>query len=239
MGNSINKSKILIVDDEEDILKLLFTVLKKEGFENIYTAGTAKEAIDLVTRIDPAIIILDIMMPDRDGYEVCKEIRKTSRTPILFMSAKTEELDRILGFALGADDYITKPFSPKEVAYRVKAHLRRNNYVDEDNVKKNKTIDFGPFELNEEKIELKKSGELIELKPKEFKMLAYFSKNPNQILSKEKICSGVWGEDYIGFDNTIMVHIRRLREKIEDNPSMPKYIVNIKGLGYKFVVKGE
>jgi len=239
MNNSINKSKILIVDDEEDILRLLSTVLRKEGFENIYTAAAAKEALDLVARINPDIILLDIMMPDRDGYDVCKEIRKTSRTPILFMSAKTEELDRILGFALGADDYITKPFSPKEVAYRLKAHLRRNNYVGEDNDKKNKTIVFGPFELNEEKIELKKSGELLELKPKEFKMLVYFAKNPNQILSKEKICSRVWGEDYIGFDNTIMVHIRRLREKIEDNPSMPKYVVNIKGLGYKFVVKGE
>ncbi|MBU3127559.1 response regulator transcription factor [Clostridium tagluense] len=239
MENLINKSKILIVDDEEDILKLLSTVLKKEGFENIYTAIAAKEAIDLVSRLDPDIILLDIMMPGRDGYDVCKEIRKTSRTPILFMSAKTEELDRILGFALGADDYITKPFSPKEVAYRIKAHLRRNNYIDEDKNEKGKTIVFGPFELNEEKIEFKKNGESIQLKAKEFKMLAYMLKNPNQILSKEKICSGVWGEDYIGFDNTIMVHIRRLREKIEDNPSLPKYIVNIKGLGYKFVVKGE
>ncbi|MBU3145476.1 response regulator transcription factor [Clostridium sp. CF012] len=239
MENSINKSKILIVDDEEDILRLLSTVLRKEGFENIYTAAAAKEAIDLVSRLDPDIILLDIMMPDRDGYDVCKEIRKTSRTPILFMSAKSEELDRILGFALGADDYITKPFSPKEVAYRVKAHLRRNNYLGEDKVESGKPIVFGPFELNEEKIELKKNGELIELKAKEFKMLVYFAKNPNQILSKEKICDGVWGEDYIGFDNTIMVHIRRLREKIEDNPSMPKYIVNIKGLGYKFVVKDE
>ncbi len=239
MENSINKSKILIVDDEEDILRLLSTVLKKEGFENIYTAASAKEAMDLVSRLDPAIILLDIMMPGRDGYDVCKEIRKTSRTPILFMSAKTEELDRILGFALGADDYITKPFSPKEVAYRIKAHLRRNNYIDEDKIEKDKTIVFGPFELNEEKIEFKKNDEPIHLKAKEFKMLAYMLKNPNQILSKEKICSGVWGEDYIGFDNTIMVHIRRLREKIEDNPSMPKYIVNIKGLGYKFVVKGE
>jgi DNA-binding response OmpR family regulator len=239
MDNSINKSKILIVDDEEDILRLLSTVLRKEGFENIYTAGTAKEALDLNARINPDIILLDIMMPDRNGHEVCKEIRNTSKTPILFMSAKTEEMDRILGFALGADDYITKPFSPKEVAYRVKAHLRRNNYVGEDNVKKGKIIVFGPFELNEEKIELKKGGQLIELKAKEFKMIVYFAKNPNQILSKEKICSEVWGEDYIGFDNTIMVHIRRLREKIEDNPSMPRYIVNIKGLGYKFVVKDE
>ncbi|MCB2297433.1 response regulator transcription factor [Clostridium tagluense] len=239
MENLISKNKILIVDDEEDILKLLSTVLKKEGFENIYTAATAKEAINLVSRLDPDIILLDIMMPDRDGYDVCKEIRKTSRTPILFMSAKTEELDRILGFALGADDYITKPFSPKEVAYRIKAHLRRNNYIDEDKTEKGKTIVFGPFELNEEKIEFKKNGESIQLKAKEFKMLAYMLKNPNQILSKEKICSGVWGEDYIGFDNTIMVHIRRLREKIEDNPSLPKYIVNIKGLGYKFVVKDE
>lgn len=227
------------MDDEEDIVKLLAIVLRKEGFENIYTGGTGKEALALAKKISPDIILLDIMMPDGDGYEVCREIRNNSRIPILFMSAKTEEVDRILGFALGGDDYIIKPFSPKEVSYRIKAHLRRNNYRGEPAIQKNETKFFGPFALNEEKIELKKNGEVVELKAKEFKLLAYLAKYPNQILSKEKICNEVWGEDYIGFDNTIMVHIRRLREKIEENPSMPTYIVNIKGLGYKFVVKDK
>lgn len=137
----------------------------------------------------------------------------------------------------GGDDYITKPFSPKEVAYRVKANLRRTS---QKNEKKHETIyELGSFKIDEKKIEVRKNGELVELKPKEYKMLIYMAKNPNQILSKEQICSNVWGEDYIGFDNTIMVHIRRLREKIEDDPSNPTHIINIKGLGYKFVIKDE
>lgn len=234
----LNKSKILIIDDEEDILKLLSMVLKKEGFESIYIAEDAKSGLDLFEKANPDIILLDIMLPDEEGYEVCKKIRKESNIPILFMSAKTEEIDRILGFALGGDDYIIKPFSPKEVAYRIKAHLRRINHNIEKNNKKT-VLKLGPFEIDEEKIEVKKSGKLIDLKPKEYKMFLYMLKHPNQIMSKEKLCDEVWGEDYIGFDNTIMVHIRRIREKIEENASNPKYIINVKGLGYKFVLKDK
>jgi DNA-binding response OmpR family regulator len=235
---SLNKSKILIIDDEEDILKLLYMVLKKEGFENIYTAEDAEKGFALFDRVNPDIILLDIMLPDEGGYEVCKRIRERSNVPILFISAKTKEIDRILGFALGGDDYITKPFSPKEVAYRIKAHLRRSNHnVEED--KKNAVMKLGPFQIDEGKIEVCKNGELIELKPKEYKMLLYMAKHSNQIMSKEKLCDELWGEDYFGFDNTIMVHIRRLREKIEDDPSNPKYIINVKGLGYKFALKDE
>lgn len=238
MEMSLSKKKILIIDDEEDILKLLSMVLKKEGFENIYTAEEAESGFTLFKRVNPDIILLDIMLPDEEGYEVCKKIRKTSNVPILFISAKTEEIDRVLGFALGGDDYITKPFSTKEVAYRIKAHLRRGNYSDEE-INKNITLNIGPFQIDDEKIEVRKNGELIELKPKEYKMFLYMARHPNQIMSKEKLCSEVWGEDYIGFDNTIMVHIRRLREKIEEDPSNPKYIINIKGLGYKFILKDE
>lgn len=238
METSLSKKKILIIDDEEDILKLLSMVLKKEGFENIYTAEDAESGFDLFGRVDPDIILLDIMLPDEEGYEVCKKIRKTSNVPILFISAKTEEIDRVLGFALGGDDYITKPFSTKEVAYRIKAQLRRSGCNDEEE-NRNTVLNLGAFQIDEEKIEVKKNGELIELKPKEYKMFLYMAKHPNQIMSKEKLCSEVWGEDYIGFDNTIMVHIRRLREKIEEDASNPKYIVNVKGLGYKFVLKDE
>lgn len=238
METSLSKKKILIIDDEEDILKLLSMVLKKEGFENIYTAEDAESGFNLFGRVNPDIILLDIMLPDEEGYEVCKKIRKTSNIPILFISAKTEEIDRVLGFALGGDDYITKPFSTKEVAYRIKAQLRRSGYNDEEE-NKNTVLNLGAFQIDEEKIEVRKNGELIELKPKEYKMFLYMAKHPNQIMSKEKLCSEVWGEDYIGFDNTIMVHIRRLREKIEEDASNPKYIVNVKGLGYKFVLKDE
>jgi DNA-binding response OmpR family regulator len=191
----------------------------------------------LFEKEDPDIILLDIMLPDGDGYEICKRIRSISDLPILFMSAKTEEIDRVLGFALGGDDYITKPFSPKEVAYRVKANLRRTSQRNE--IRHETIFELGPFRIDEKKIEVRKDGELIKLLPKEYKMFLYMVKHPNQILSKEQICSQVWGEDYIGFDNTIMVHIRRLREKIENEPSNPKYIINIKGLGYKFVIRDE
>ncbi len=238
MEMSLSQKRILIIDDEDDILKLLSMVLKKEGFENIYTAEEGESGFTLFKRINPDIVLLDIMLPDEEGYEVCKKIRTISNIPILFMSAKTEEIDRILGFALGGDDYITKPFSTKEVAYRIKAHLRRNSYNGEEE-NKSPILNIGPFQIDEEKVEVKKNGEVLELKPKEYKMFLHMAKHPNQIMSKEKLCSDVWGEDYIGFDNTIMVHVRRLREKIEDNPSSPRYIINVKGLGYKFALKGE
>ncbi|NLI89298.1 MAG: response regulator transcription factor [Epulopiscium sp.] len=236
MENKISNKKILIIDDEEDILNLLSTVLKKEGLRNIFKARDAKSGYTLFEKEDPDIILLDIMLPDEDGYEICKKIRQNSNVPILFMSAKTEEVDRVLGFALGADDYITKPFSPREVAYRIKANLRRTNPNIEEG---NNIIELGPFTIDEDKVEIRKNNELIELKPMEYKMFLYLAKHPNHILSKEQICNEVWGEDYIGFDNTIMVHIRKLREKIEVNPSKPRFIVNVKGLGYKLVIKEE
>ena len=240
MENTIKEKNILLVDDEVDILKLLSTVLKKEGFKNIYTAETGNEALKIFTNKEIDIVILDIMLPDKEGYDVFKEIRQISQVPVLFLSAKTEEMDRVLGLALGADDYITKPFSPKEVALRIKFNLKKNiilNSVKEE--PKSDKLVFGPFEIDEERIEVKKNGEPIVLKAKEFKMFLYMANHLEQIISKEKFCDEVWGEDFIGFDNTIMVHIRRLREKIEDNPSKPKYIKNIKGLGYKLTLKED
>lgn len=238
MESLIKEKKILIIDDEKEILNLLETVLIKEGFKNIYKSESGNDGIKIFKEKNPDIILLDIMLPDKEGYDVCKEIRQTSMVPILFLSAKTEEMDRVLGLALGADDYITKPFSPKEVVLRIKINLRKNIMISK--IERNDDlIKFGPFEIYEEKIEVKKNGEIIELKPKEFKMFLYMAKHLNQIISKERFCDEVWGEDFIGYDNTIMVHIRRLREKIEDNPSNPKYILNVKGLGYKLFVKGK
>ncbi|MBY7007243.1 response regulator transcription factor [Clostridium botulinum] len=235
-------NKILIVDDEIEILKLLETVLKKEGFNNVYTAKTLKEGLAEFNRVKPELVILDIMLPDGDGYEICKDIRNKSNVPILFLSAKTEELDKILGFAIGGDDYITKPFSPKEVAFRVKAHLRRVNYNNEnlnENNTEEKIIKFGPYVLNESRAELIKNSKTIELTAKELKILSLLAHNQNQIISKEKLWDKVWGEDYFGFDNTIMVHIRKLREKIEDDSSNPKYILTVRGFGYKLSVKED
>ena len=240
MNINIKNSKILIVDDEIEILKLLKMVLTKEGFENIYTAPNGKEAIKLFEEISPNLAILDVMLPDMEGYDICKIIRKTSNIPILFLSAKGEELDRIMGLAIGADDYITKPFSPKEVALRVKIQLTKSMMIN-NNVKSKDSskIIAIPFDIDEEKMEVRKNGEVVELKPKEYKMFVYMLKHKNQIISKDRFCDEVWGEDYIGFDNTIMVHIRKLREKLENNPSKPEYILTVKGLGYKLQIKDE
>ncbi|MGR6341789.1 response regulator transcription factor [Priestia megaterium] len=234
---TLNK-KVLIIDDEEDILRIIKTVLVKEGIEKVVTSTTAREGFAEFQQTQPDLVLLDIMLPDGEGYEVCKQIRNISNVPILFISAKTEELDKILGFAIGGDDYITKPFSPKEVAYRVKAQLRRADYI-HMNDKTNSIIKAGPFELNEQRAELLKHGEIIELKPKEFGLVKYFLQNTKKVISKEKLYDTVWGEDYFGSDNTVMVHIRRLREKIEVDPSHPKFLITVKGLGYKFTIEDE
>ena len=239
MDINIKNSEILIVDDEIELLNLLKMVLIKEGFENIYTAQNGKEAINLFEELNPDLAILDVMLPDMDGYDICKIIRKTSIIPVLFLSAKGEELDRVMGLAIGADDYITKPFSPKEVALRVKIQLTKSMMINSNNSKEKEKIIATPFEIDEEMMEVRKNGELIELKPKEYKMFVYMLKHKNQIISKERFCDEVWGDDFIGFDNTIMVHIRKLREKLEENPSKPEYILNVKGLGYKLKIKGE
>ena len=240
MDVNIKDSKILIVDDENEILRLLKMVLIKEGFENIYTAENGKEAISIFEEVNADLAILDVMLPDMEGYDICKIIRKTSNIPILFLSARGEELDRVMGLAIGADDYITKPFSPKEVALRVKIQLTKSVMINNNSkAQDRKNIAGGPFKIDEEKMEVSKDGEIIELKPKEYKMFLYMLRHKNQIISKDRFCDEVWGEDYVGFDNTIMVHIRKLREKIEDNPSKPQYIINVKGLGYKFQIKDE
>ncbi|MGM1046203.1 DNA-binding response regulator, OmpR family, contains REC and winged-helix (wHTH) domain [Paenibacillus uliginis N3/975] len=230
--------KVLIVDDEEDLLRLLKTVLGKEGIEHVYTAVTVADGWRQFQEKQPDLVLLDIMLPDGEGYELCKQIRSVSQVPVLFLSAKTEEIDKLLGLAIGGDDYITKPFSPKEVAYRIKAHFRRADYQ-QVQVKPDPVIQAGPFLYDEQKMELRKNGNSIELKPKELGLFTHMLRHPNQIISKEKLCLHVWGEDFIGYDNTVMVHIRRLREKIEDNPSNPVYLVTVKGLGYKLVIKDE
>ena len=232
--------KVLIIDDEEDILKLIQTVLKKEGIEHVWTSTTAKDGLAQFQEKKPDLVLLDIMLPDGEGYEVCKQIRGFSKVPILFISAKTEEIDKILGFAIGGDDYITKPFSPKELAYRVKAQLRRAHYaVVEPVEEEDPVLKAGPFELDPQKVELLKNGSPIDLKPKELGLMKVFLANANKVISKEKLYDTVWGEDVIGIDNTVMVHIRRLREKIEDQPSSPEYLITVKGLGYKLVIEEQ
>lgn len=226
-----DKYKILLVDDEIEILDILKTVLSMDGFTNIYTANTGKEAIEIFSSEKPDIVLLDIMLPDINGYDVFKEMRLLSNIPILFISAKSDEVDRLLGFALGADDYITKPFSAREVAFRVKARLKSFNNI---SIPENKIISFGNIKVDENKGMVYKNNIPLEFTAKEFKLLLYLINNPNRILSKEMICNEVWGDDFFGYDNTITVHIRKLRMKIEDDPSNPQFITTVIGLGYKF-----
>lgn len=232
----MNTHKILIVDDEVELAALLQTVLNKEGLSDISLAHTLKEGYQKFEAEQPSLILLDIMLPDGEGYDLCKKIRETSNVPIIFMSAKDDEIDKILGLAIGGDDYVTKPFSPKEVAYRVKAQLRRLGYHMETTAPKQTQV--GPFLLNDSETELFKDHRSIELTAKEIGLMAVFMHNPNQIISKETLFQRVWGEDFFGSDNTIMVHIRRLREKIEDTPSSPSHLLTVKGLGYKLVSEG-
>ncbi|EQE83476.1 UNVERIFIED_CONTAM: DNA-binding response regulator [Clostridioides difficile] len=237
MDTNIKNRKILIVDDEVELLNLLKMVLTKEGFENIYTAQNGKDAIDLFKDVNPDLAILDVMLPDMEGYDICKIIRKTSNIPVLFLSAKGEELNRVMGLAIGADDYITKPFSPMEVALRVKIQLTKYMMINNNTPNNKENLITKTFEIDEEKMEVRKNGQVIELKPKEYKMFLYMLKHKNQIISKERFYNEVWGEDFFGFENTIMVHIRKLREKIEENPSKPKYLLTVKGLGYKLKIE--
>lgn len=232
------EKKVLIIDDEEDILRLLKTVLHKEGIDNVITTATAEDGLIQFEKQNPDLVLVDIMLPDGEGYDVCRQIRTISKVPVLFLSAKTEEADKIVGFAIGGDDYITKPFSPKEVAYRIKAHLRRADYMQEE-ASQETIIKAGPFAFDQEQAQLTKNGQVIDLKPKELGLMKVFLQNKNKVISKEQLYDSVWGEEFFGMDNTVMVHIRRLREKIEEQPSHPHYLMTVKGLGYKLVIKDE
>lgn len=229
----MNEYKIMIVDDEPDILALLEKALNIEGFSYIVKISDGPAAVTTCKTINPDIIILDVMLPGIDGYEVCKQIRQFSHCPILFLSSKNDELDKILGLAVGGDDYVTKPFSPKEVAYRVKAQLRRAEY--KQNAVQNESIKIGALAIDPNGCRACKNGSDMELTAKEFEILYYLAQNLGRVVSRERLYEAIWGEDSFGCDNTIMVHIRHLREKLEDNPTSPRYIITMKGLGYKLV----
>lgn len=233
----MNEYKIMIVDDEPDILVLLEKALNIEGFFNITKVESGLAAVDTCKQILPDIIILDVMLPDIDGYEVCRRIRQFSHCPILFLSSKNDEVDKILGLAVGGDDYVTKPFSPKEVAFRVKAQLRRAEYW--QSPAQSCAITVGKLLIDPDGCRVSKSGKDMELTAKEFEILHLMAQNIGRVISRERLYESIWKEDSFGCDNTIMVHIRHLREKLEDNPTRPQYIITMKGLGYKLVNPDE
>ncbi|MDE7245475.1 MAG: response regulator transcription factor [Oscillospiraceae bacterium] len=227
------ENKILLVDDEKDIVDLMEEVLQKDGFQSIQKVFTGRDAINICRLFQPDVVVLDIMLPDIDGLEVCKQIREFSYCSILFLSSKSDDIDKILGLSCGGDDYITKPFSPREVVFRIKAQLRRQQYQTASPVNEQARLVAGPLTLDKESCRLYKNGEEIGLTGREFLLLSYLMENADKIISKERLYEQVWGECSSICDNTIMVHIRHLREKIEDIPSAPQQLITVKGLGYK------
>lgn len=226
-------SKILLVDDEKDIVDLMEEVLRQDGFLEIRRAYRGSEAVTLCRKFQPDAVILDVMLPDMDGLEVCRRIREFSYCSILFLSSRNDDIDKILGLSSGGDDYITKPFSPREVAFRVKAQLRRQRYQNAPSPAVSSVLTAGPLSLDQESGRVWKNGREISLTGREFLLLSYFMENTDKIISKERLYEQVWGESSCICDNTIMVHIRHLREKTEADPSKPQQLITVKGLGYK------
>ncbi len=231
--NGYLNKKILLVDDDESISSLIETVLNKEGYSKVFKAFSGKEAIQSIDGIGPDLIVLDVMLPDFDGYEICRKIRERSMVPIIFLSARSDESDKLISYAMGGDEYITKPFSPKELLAKITAMLKRQSYYD-DKGANDKRYSFGSFVLDFEKKLLFKDGKEVILTAKEYSLLEYLIINRNITLSKDKLLSSVWNMDYQGYDNTVMVHIHNLREKIEEDPSDPRFIRTVKGRGYIF-----
>lgn len=229
---NINTNKLLLVDDERDILNLLEDVLRGEGFQNILKATSGEQAIELCRSEKPDLVVLDIMLPGMDGIEACRRIREFSYCPVLFLSSKNDDVDKILGLSIGGDDYVTKPFSPKEVAFRVKAQLRRKSYEQRAN-NREAIIEIGNISIDTDGQRVYKADVEITLTAREYQLLEYMARNAGKIISKERLYEQVWGEYASGVDNTMMVHIRHLREKLENDPSNPGLIITVKGLGYK------
>lgn len=232
----MSDKRILIVDDESHIRELIKFNLEKNGYKTLQAAD-GKEGLELAKERRVDLIILDLMIPVMDGFEVCKEIRKDStieNTPIIMLTAKSEEIDKILGLELGADDYMTKPFSVRELVARVKAQLRRNSSRTEENLFK-----FGDVSVNLQTREVRKNDEKVELTLKEFEILKLLIKNKGSILTREMLLDRIWGYEYIGETRTVDVHIRHLRQKVENDDKSPMFIQTIRGVGYKFICDNE
>ncbi|EIJ80178.1 two-component response regulator WalR [Bacillus methanolicus PB1] len=227
------EKKILVVDDEKPIADILQFNLKKEGYD-VYCAYDGNTAIEMVEEIQPDLILLDIMLPQIDGIEVCREVRKKYEMPIIMLTAKDSEIDKVLGLELGADDYVTKPFSTRELIARVKANLRRHQQIASkpDEEEETNEITVGSLVIQPDAYVVSKRGETIELTHREFELLHYLAKHIGQVMTREHLLQTVWGYDYYGDVRTVDVTVRRLREKIEDNPSHPIWIVTRRGVGY-------
>ncbi len=231
--------KILVVDDEKHIVELIKFNLERDGFQ-VITAYDGEEAVKQARSGDPDLIILDIMLPVMDGLEVCRQLKQDKETrniPVIMLSAKGDELDKILGLEIGADDYVTKPFSPRELVARVKARLRWLQMESENREQEagaGKRINLGRLVIDQERFEVLVDGERQELTPKEFELLRYMASKPGKVFTREQLLEKIWGYDFVGDSRTVDVHIRHLRQKLEKYPGMPQYIETVRGVGYRF-----
>ncbi len=243
MEENLGKKTILIVDDEKTIVDMLVYNLQKEGY-NTLEANDGEEAVNVALSQKPDLILLDIMLPKMDGLAVCKRIRQTLNIPILMLSAKDEEIDKILGLELGADDYITKPFSVRELMARVKANLRKAELSgaektgkEEEEKEEENIIAVGDLTLDLNKFEVKVRGEIMDLTLREFEVLKYLANQPGQVVTREVLLEKVWGYEYYGDIRTVDVTVRRIREKIEKDTSNPKILITKRGVGYYIASK--
>ncbi|TMU84453.1 response regulator transcription factor [Bacillus sp. BHET2] len=225
-------NKVLLVDDEENIVDVCSRYLVREGYE-VSTAFNGKEAIERYETFHPDIVVLDIMMPEMDGWQVAEKIREDHDTPIIMLTALGQEKDRIYGLTIGADDYVTKPFSPRELLLRVKNVLRRT-YSAPAKDERGEVLTWSGLLIDRNKRKVIAGGQEVEMTVKEFELLSLLAQHPSQVFSKSQLIETLWGYEYLGDANTINVHIRRLREKIEEDASEPKWIKTVWGIGYKF-----
>ena len=225
---------VLVIDDEQPIVEILKFNLLKEGYA-VLEAYDGAQGLELALSKNPDLILLDVMLPKMDGFEVCRKIREKSSVPIIMLTAREEEVDKVLGLELGADDYMTKPFSVRELTARVKANLRRMT-IDKasSSANDNNIITSGELAINMERYEVKKRDEVVDITLREFELLKFLATQPEKIFTRENLLENVWGYDYYGDVRTVDVTVRRLREKIEDDPGMPRYIITKRGVGYYF-----
>lgn len=228
----MKQAHILVVDDEQSIADMVEIIFNKEGFSNVDVCYSAVEAENSLLKNRYDLHVVDVMLPDKTGYELASIIRRTSKAPIFFLSAKTSDADKLRGFIHGADDYITKPFNPLELVARAKVQL--NRYLDSPTDKKT-VYEFGRFQLDTNAAELVVEGEVVPLTNKLYHLLLLFCEHPGQVFPKDQLYERVWGDSSFMDDNTIMVHIRKIREKIEKDPSKPEYLKTVRGIGYKLV----
>ena len=231
----MTNAKILIADDDRNICELLRMYLEKDGF-SVVIAGNGEEALQKFDEEEPDLLLLDVMMPRLDGWQVCRELRKKSECPIIMITAKGETFDKVLGLELGADDYVVKPFEPKEIIARIKAVLRRTGKASSENDKKE--VNFDKLTVNMTKYELKVDGKVVDTPPKELELLFHLASNPNRVYTRDQLLDEVWGFEYYGDSRTVDVHIKRLREKLE-GVSEKWSLKTVWGVGYKFETKDD